>query len=121
MFYLGLGTFALAGLLMLVCLALTVWQISRKQHDVLPTVRLLTNLGFVLHTLSLLSLLYMQVGQDYSNAYVVGVINPDLPTYLKLTALWGGQAGSLFFWSWIINLCLVLALNRRHILRDNWG
>ncbi|MFA5611937.1 MAG: cytochrome c-type biogenesis CcmF C-terminal domain-containing protein [Anaerolineaceae bacterium] len=121
MFYLGLGTFALASLLMLVCLALTVWQISRKQHDVLPTVRLLTNLGFVLHTLSLLSLLYMQVGQDYSNAYVVGVINPDLPTYLKLTALWGGQAGSLFFWSWIINLCLVLALNRRHILRDNWG
>ncbi|MCK9246806.1 MAG: cytochrome c biogenesis protein CcsA [Anaerolineaceae bacterium] len=121
MFYFGLGSFAFAGLLMLVCLALTIWQILRKQHDVLPTVRWLTNLGFVLHTLSLLSLLYLQVSQDYSNAYVVGVINPALPTYLKLTALWGGQAGSLFFWSWIINLCLLLALNRRHILRDNWG
>jgi cytochrome c-type biogenesis protein CcmF len=68
-----------------------------------------------------LALLFMQVNQDYSNAYVVGVINPALPTYLRLTALWGGQAGSLFFWSWIINLCLVIALNRRHILRDNWG
>ena len=121
MFYFGLGSFAFAGLLMLVCLALTIWQILRKQHEVLPTVRWLTNLGFVLHTLSLLSLLYLQVSQDYSNAYVVGVINPALPTYLKLTALWGGQAGSLFFWSWIINLCLLLALNRRHILRDNWG
>ena len=121
MFYLGLGSFALAAVLMLVCLALTAWQLSRKQHEISPTVRFLTNLGFALHTLSVIALLYMQVNQDYSNAYVVGVINPALPTYLKLTALWGGQAGSLFFWSWIINLCLVIALNRRHILRDNWG
>jgi cytochrome c-type biogenesis protein CcmF len=121
MFYLGLGSFALAGLLMLVCLVLTIWQLSRKQHEISATVRFLTNLGFGLHTLSVLALLFMQVSQDYSNAYVVGVINPALPTYLRLTALWGGQAGSLFFWSWIINLCLVIALNRRHILRDNWG
>ncbi|HBO34756.1 MAG TPA: hypothetical protein DD636_08520 [Anaerolineaceae bacterium] len=121
MFYLGLGGFALAGLLMLVCLVLTIWQLSHKQHEISTTVRFLTNLGFGLHTLSVLALLFMQVNQDYSNAYVVGVINPALPTYLRLTALWGGQAGSLFFWSWIINLCLVIALNRRHILRDNWG
>ena len=121
MFYLGLGSFVLAAGLMLVCLAFTAWQLSRKQHQISTTVRFLTNLGFALHTLSVLMLLFMQVTQDYSNAYVVGVINPAMPTYLKLTALWGGQAGSLFFWSWIINLCLVLALNRRHILRDNWG
>jgi len=121
MFYLGLGSFVLAAGLMLVCLAFTAWQLSRNQHQISTTVRFLTNLGFALHTLSVLVLLFMQVTQDYSNAYVVGVINPAMPTYLKLTALWGGQAGSLFFWSWIINLCLVLALNRRHILRDNWG
>lgn len=121
MFYLGLGSFVLAAVLMLVCLAFTAWQLSRKQHQISTTVRFLTNLGFALHTLSVLVLIFMQVTQDYSNAYVVGVINPAMPTYLKLTALWGGQAGSLFFWSWIINLCLVLALNRRHILRDNWG
>jgi len=121
MFYLGLGSFALAAVLMLVCLGLTAWQLSQKRHEISTTVRFLTNLGFGLHTLSVLALLFMQVSQDYSNAYVVGVINPALPTYLKLTALWGGQAGSLFFWSWIINLCLVIALNRRHILRDNWG
>ena len=121
MFYLGLGSFVLAAGLMLVCLAFTAWQLSRKQHQISTTVRFLTNLGFALHTLSVLVLLFMQVTQDYSNAYVVGVINPAMPTYLKVTALWGGQAGSLFFWSWIINLCLVLALNRRHILRDNWG
>lgn len=121
MFQIGFGSFALASIIMLVCLALTVWQLLRKQPEISGTVRFLTNLGFGLHTLSILALLYMQITQDYSNAYVVGVINPALPTYLRVTALWGGQAGSLFFWSWIINLCLVIALNRRHILQDNWG
>jgi len=121
MFFLGLGTFILASVLMLVCLVLVAWQLVHKQTEISALVRILTNLGFGLHTLSIIALLIMQVSQDYSNSYVVGVINPALPTYLKLTALWGGQAGSLFFWSWIINLCLVIALNRRHILRDNWG
>jgi cytochrome c-type biogenesis protein CcmF len=26
-----------------------------------------------------------------------------MPTYLKITALWGGQAGSLVFWSWLMS------------------
>ena len=34
MFYMGLGSFALSGLIMLVCLALTAWQLSRKQHEI---------------------------------------------------------------------------------------
>ena len=121
MFAIGFGSFALAFAIMLFCLGYTVWQLIKKQEEISQPVRFLTNLGFVLHTVSILSLLAMQLTQDYSNVYVLGVINPAMPTYLKFTALWGGQAGSLFFWSWIINLCLVLALNRRHILQDNWG
>jgi len=121
MFYAGLGTFAVAALLMLVSLGITIRQLLRKQTEISTVVRRLTNLVFGLHTLSILILLYMLVKQDYANAYVVGVINPAMPTYLKVTALWGGQAGSLFFWSWIINLCMVVALNRRHILQDNWS
>ena len=82
MFYLGLGSFALAAVLMLVCLVISVWQLFHNQRQISTTVRFLTNLGFGLHTLSVIALLYMQVSQDYSNAYVVGVINPALPTYL---------------------------------------
>ena len=121
MFHAGLGTFSAAALLMLACLGLTAWQLPRKQIEITTLVRRLTNLGFALHTLSVLILVFMLVSQDYTNAYVVGVVNPAMPTYLKITALWGGQAGSMFFWSWIINLCLVIALNRRHILQDNWS
>ncbi len=121
MFALGFGSFALAFAIMIFCLGYTVWQLNKKEEAISKLVRFLTNFGFVLHTVGILSLLYMQVTQDYSNVYVLGVINPAMPTYLKFTALWGGQAGSLFFWSWIINLCLVIALNRRHILQVNWG
>ena len=121
MFHAGLGTFSAAALLMLACLGLTAWQLPRKQIEITTLVRRLTNLGFALHTLSVLILVFMLVSQDYTNAYVVGVVNPAMPTYLKITAMWGGQAGSMYFWSWIINLCLVIALNRRHFLQDNWS
>ena len=64
MFYLGLGSFALAAVLMLVCLAISVWQLFHKQRQISSTVRFLTNLGFGLYTLSIISLLFMQVSQD---------------------------------------------------------
>jgi cytochrome c-type biogenesis protein CcmF len=30
------------------------------------------------------------------------VTSNSMPLYLKVTALWGGQAGSLIFWSWLM-------------------
>ncbi|HEC22653.1 MAG TPA: heme lyase CcmF/NrfE family subunit [Chloroflexi bacterium] len=35
--------------------------------------------------------------------YVWNVTDLAMPTYLKITALWGGQAGSLLFWSWLMS------------------
>ncbi len=31
------------------------------------------------------------------------VTSKSMPTYLKVTAWWGGQAGSLLFWSWLMS------------------
>jgi cytochrome c-type biogenesis protein CcmF len=36
-----------------------------------------------------------------------------MPLYLKVTALWGGQAGSLLFWSWLMGTFAGLALLRK--------
>jgi cytochrome c-type biogenesis protein CcmF len=36
-----------------------------------------------------------------------------MPTYLKVTALWGGQAGSLVFWSWLMSAFATAAGLRR--------
>ena len=39
---------------------------------------------------------------DFSIAYVSDVSSRGMPTYLKVTALWGGQAGSLLFWNLLL-------------------
>ena len=36
-----------------------------------------------------------------------------MPTYLKVTAWWGGQAGSLFFWSWLMSAFASLVTLRK--------
>ncbi len=40
---------------------------------------------------------------DFSIAYVSQVSSRLMPTYLKVTALWGGQAGSLLFWNLLLS------------------
>ena len=121
MFQLGLLSFAASMLAMLAALILTVFQLMKRQVNLTKPIITLANVSFGLHTLSLLSLMAMQVLQDYSNAYVVSVVNSVMPTILKMTAVWGGQAGSLFFWGWTLNLVLFISLHVRRQIQDGWS
>ncbi|MDD3948019.1 MAG: hypothetical protein PHT43_00980, partial [Anaerolineaceae bacterium] len=121
MFYIGFFSFVGAFLTALIALILTVARLARKEQSISPLSSLLAKISFGLHTVSILSLLLMQLTQDYSYAYVVSVINPAMPDILKATALWGGMAGSLFFWSWVVNLCLLIALTGRRKVLDGWS
>ena len=60
-------------------------------------------LTFPLITLSVLSLIYLLVTGDYQVEYVSSVTSNSMPIYLRITALWGGQSGSLLFWSWLLS------------------
>lgn len=60
-------------------------------------------LTFPLLTLSALCIIYLLVSGSYEIAYVSNVTSSSMPFYLKVTALWGGQAGSLIFWSWLMS------------------
>jgi cytochrome c-type biogenesis protein CcmF len=121
MFQLGLLSFAASMLAILIALILTIFQLVKRQVNLTKPIITLANLSFGLHTLSLLTLMAMQVLQDYSNAYVVSVVNSVMPTILKMTAVWGGQAGSLFFWGWTINLVLFISLHVRRQIQDGWS
>ena len=102
MFYLGLISFAASMLAMLVALILTIFQLFKRRTILTRSTITLASVSFGLHTLSVLTLMAMQVLQDYSISYVVSVVNSVMPTILKMTAIWGGQAGSLFFWGWTL-------------------
>ncbi len=50
---------------------------------------------------------------DFSIEYVARVSSRDMPTYLKVTALWGGQAGSLLFWNLLLAGFTAAAMARK--------
>lgn len=58
------------------------------------------SLTFPLLTVSVVSLVYLLVTNHFEVAFVSQVTSRSMPLYLKVTALWGGQSGSLLFWSW---------------------
>src|SRR6516165_6089875 len=51
---------------------------------------------------------------DFSLEYVASYSSLTLPTIYKFTALWGGQQGSLLFWTWLLSLfTAIVAFQRR--------
>ena len=60
-------------------------------------------LTFPLVTLAALCIITLLVNGNYEVEYVASVTSNSMPTYLKITALWGGQAGSLVFWTWLMS------------------
>ncbi|HBG59467.1 MAG TPA: cytochrome c-type biogenesis CcmF C-terminal domain-containing protein [Anaerolineaceae bacterium] len=121
MFFAGLIPSYLALLAFLVAIVLTVLAIWRKQSELPKLVSLLAKFAFILQTLGVISLVVMLVLEDYTNYYVASVVNPAMPGILKVTALWGGQAGSLFFWSWLVSLIVFIALSSKRKLIDAWS
>ncbi len=75
-----------------------------------------TTLAFVVMiTLAVIALEFLILTDDFHNAYVAAHSNRDLPIYYKVAVLWGGQGGSLLFWTWLLSLYsgLAILLNRR--------
>ena len=65
-------------------------------------------------TLSTIALLYGFFTDDYGLQYVMENSNRTLAPFYKFSALWGGQAGSLLLWAWILSLfgTIVVLSNR---------
>jgi cytochrome c-type biogenesis protein CcmF len=59
-------------------------------------------LSWPLLTLSSFALIALLVTGRYDIGFVASVTSNTMPVSLKITALWGGQSGSLVFWSWLM-------------------
>lgn len=84
--------------------------------DVAPYIESARNaaiLTFPLITLSSLAIIGLLVQGHFEVEYVSKVSSLAMPWYLKVTALWGGQAGSLLFWSWLMSIFACAAMLRR--------
>ncbi len=59
-------------------------------------------LVFPLLTLAVFIVVYSLLTLDFSLAYVVDVSSQSMSPFLRATALWGGQSGSILFWAWLM-------------------
>lgn len=63
--------------------------------------------------LASLMLIVSLLNNDFSVEYVWRVSSIEMPTYLKVTALWGGQAGSLLFWNLLLAGFLSISMSSK--------
>jgi cytochrome c-type biogenesis protein CcmF len=99
----GYLTLALGFLLAIYGLITMIWGMVLKSIAWRESARLALLLIFPLTSLSLIAMLILLVDNRFDVAYVYNVTNLNMPLYLRLTALWGGQSGSLLFWSWLLS------------------
>jgi cytochrome c-type biogenesis protein CcmF len=67
-------------------------------------------LTWPLITIACFALVAAQVTGEFNIAYVWSTTNTTEPLFFKVTALWGGQPGSLLFWAWMMSTFSALAI-----------
>ncbi len=99
----GFGVLALAFIAALFSLGAALYGYFADSPRWIESARRALQLTFPLISLVALSLIYLLSTGHFELQYVYSVTNRSMPPYLKITALWGGQAGSLVFWSWLMS------------------
>ncbi len=69
--------------------------------------------GFI--TVAIAIVEYLLITGHYQTRYIYEVSNRAAPLFYRVTALWGGQDGSLLFWAWLMSIFSTL------VLVNKWG
>jgi cytochrome c-type biogenesis protein CcmF len=99
----GFGVLIIALMSALFSLSAAAYGYFAKSSRWVESARRSLRLTFPLISLAALTLIYLLVSGHFELEYVYSVTSREMPQYLKITALWGGQAGSLLFWSWLMS------------------
>ncbi|TLN24641.1 heme lyase CcmF/NrfE family subunit [bacterium] len=99
----GFGALIITFLVALFGIGASVYGGLKNSGRWVESARLAMLLTFPLITLTAVSIIILLVTRQYQVQYVYNVTSDTMPLYLKITALWGGQAGSLIFWSWLMS------------------
>ncbi len=100
---LGYGVLLLTFLVTLYSVIIAIVGQSKKSASMIESARRAMLLTWPLLTISSAILIYLLVNDHYEVEYVWSVTNLSMPLYLKVTAWWGGQPGSLLFWGWLLS------------------
>ncbi|HSG43905.1 MAG TPA: cytochrome c biogenesis protein CcsA, partial [Anaerolineales bacterium] len=99
----GFGVLVLSFLVSVYSVFAAVYGEIKKLPNLIESARRAMLLVWPLLTLASGILVYLLVNDHYEVQFVYEVTSRSMPMYLKVTAWWGGQAGSLLFWSWLMS------------------
>lgn len=73
-----------------------------------------------LTTLASGSLIYLLVTSNFDYEYVAQYSSSDMLLFYKISAFWGGNAGSLLLWLWILSMYTALVTWSKHKESNNY-
>ena len=109
----GFGVLVISFLVTLYSVFAAIYGERRKIPAMVESARRAMLLTWPLLTLTAGVLIYLLVNNHFEVQFVYEVTSRSMPTYLKVTAWWGGQAGSLLFWSWLMSAFASLVTLRK--------
>ncbi len=109
----GYGVLVISFLVALYSVFAAIYGDRRKIPAMVESARRAMLLTWPLLTLTAGILIYLLVNNHFEVQFVYEVTSRSMPTYLKVTAWWGGQAGSLLFWSWLMSAFASLVTLRK--------
>ena len=109
----GFGVLVITFLVTLYSVFAAIYGERKKIPAMVESARRAMLLTWPLLTLTASILIYLLVNDHYEVQFVYQVTSRSMPTYLKVTAWWGGQAGSLLFWSWLMSAFASLVTLRK--------
>jgi cytochrome c-type biogenesis protein CcmF len=109
----GFGVLAISFTVTLFSVFAAIYGERTKNAAMLESARRAMLLTWPLLTLTAGILIFLLVNDHYEVQFVYEVTSRSMPTYLKVTAWWGGQSGSLLFWSWLMSAFASLVTLRK--------
>lgn len=109
----GYGILSVTFLVTLYSVFAAIYGEFKKIPALVESARRAMLLTWPLLTLTAGVLIYLLVNNHFEVQFVYEVTSRSMPTYLKVTSWWGGQAGSLMFWSWLMSAFASLVTLRK--------
>ncbi|MGE0822459.1 MAG: heme lyase CcmF/NrfE family subunit [Candidatus Binatia bacterium] len=104
MTHLGSLSLALAFVLSLYAIAISLWGAFSRQERWIASGTNAAYAVFACVSFAVFALLQALLTHDFNVEYVASYSSSTLPLQYTIAALWGGQKGSLLFWTFILTL-----------------
>jgi cytochrome c-type biogenesis protein CcmF len=102
MSHLGSLALYLAFLLSLYALVTSLWGGSRRRLDWVASSVHAAHAVFACVSIAVMALLHALLTRDFNVEYVSSYSSSTLPLQYTIAAVWGGQKGSLLFWTFLL-------------------